>query len=245
MTSANGSLHELGVLITGAGRGLGRALVLAFLQEGATVAALIRNKAELDSLGREVAEAWPQHRMRLLLQHGSALDRSCILKAVQSLQQATVALDLLIANAGVFGPRQPFHASDPQAWEEALLNNVLGLSRTCHACIPALQASGRGQILVLGSAIGHGHSSHASAYAASKAMAWSLVKCLSLEFQPLGIAINELIPGPLHTAMNPAADSLPFCRDPGDPAILALIRYLCTAPGRPPSGQSFSLRPTA
>jgi len=239
------SLDGYGVFITGAGRGLGRALVLALLQEGATVAALIRNFADLVDLEQHVHEAWPEHHRRLHLQQGSALDRFSILQAVHRLHQAPVSLDLLIANACVYGPRESFHSSDPQVWEEALLNNILSLSRTCHACIPALQASGRGQILVIGSAIGHRLSSNASAYAASKSMAWSLVKCLSLELSDLGIAINELIPGPLHTTMNTSANSLPFCREPSDPAIMALIRYFATAPGRLPSGQSFSLRPTA
>ena len=111
------------------------------------------------------------------------------------------------------------------------------------AAIPAMQRAQDAQILVIGSAIGHQQSSHASAYAVSKAMAWSLVKCLSLELAPHQIAVNEWIPGPLHTSMNPAAANLPVSRQPDDPLLLNFFRYLCQMKSPMPSGQSFSLRP--
>ena len=145
-----------------------------------------------------------------------------------------------MANASVFGPRQCFQDASVHEWEDAVMSNVLGLSRSCRAAIPAL-AQPR-MILVIGSAIGHQQSSHSSAYALSKAMAWSLVKCLSVELAPAGIAVNECIPGPLHTSMNPAAKDLAVCRDPDDPLVLGLFRYLSGMKPPMPSGQSFSLR---
>lgn len=228
-------------LITGASRGLGRGLATSLLAQGATVLALARSEADLASLAADHPQA--QASGRLLLQSGSMLETAMLEQAVTQLQRRAGGCDVLIANAGVYGPRQPFQQATAAEWEDALLANVLGLSRSCRACIPALAASGRGQILVIGSAIGHQHASGSSAYAAAKAMGWSLVKCLSLELEPLGIAVNELIPGPVATAMNPAAANLPFCRQPGDPAFSRLIAYLCNGCGRPPSGQSFSLRP--
>ena len=235
-------LQDYGCLVTGAGRGLGRALVLDLLAQGATVVALTRQQQELDSLHFY----WRNLSNRagiLLLQSGSTVESATTTAAIQQLHETGVGLDLLVANAAVFGPRQPFHHSSDQDWEEAVLSNVLGLSRCCRAAIPALSASPRGHIVVLGSAMGHQQSSHASAYAASKAMAWSLVKCLSLELAPLGIAVNEVIPGPLATSINAAAATLPHCRQPDDPAVLGLFRYLYQLQPPLPSGQSFSLRP--
>lgn len=235
-------LQDYGCLVTGAGRGLGRALVLDLLAQGATVVALSRQQQELDNLHTH----WRDLSTRaghLLLQPGSAVEPGTTVAAIQQLHDIGAALDLLLANAAVFGPREPFHQSSDQAWEEAVLANVLGLSRCCRVAIPALSASPRGQIVVLGSAMGHQQSSHASAYAASKAMAWSMVKCLSLELAPLGIAVNEVIPGPLATSMNTAAATQPNCRQPDDPAVLGLFRYLCQLQPPLPSGQSFSLRP--
>jgi len=230
-------LQGLRVLITGASRGLGRGLTLSLLRQGATVLALARNGADLQAL----QAAAGQHG-RLLLQAGSMLDALVLEQACRQLQEQAEGLDLLIANAGVYGPHAPFQDADPAGWEEALLVNTLGLSRSCRACIPALAASGRGQILVVGSAIGHTVGQHCSAYAISKAMAWSLVKCLSADLAPLAIAVNELIPGPVNTAMNPGAASQPACREPDDPAFVQLLSFLWQLPGKAPSGQSFSLR---
>ena len=96
----------------------------------------------------------------------------------------------MIANAGVYGPRESFRNADPKAWEESLFANIFGLSRTCRASIPLLSASGRGQILVIGSAIGHGQATGSTAYALSKAMGWSVVQCPSLELDSVGLALN-------------------------------------------------------
>ena len=238
---APASLEELRVLITGASRGLGRGLTHSLLRQGATVLALARSATDLQELEAAVNRD-PSHRGRLLLQVGSMLDVLVLKQATDQLQQQAGGLDLLIANAGVYGPYAAFQDANAEDWEEALLITTLGLSRSCRACIPALAASKRGQILVVGSAIGHTHGQHCSAYATSKAMAWSLVKCLSHDLSALDIAVNELIPGPVNTAMNPGASSQPACREADDPAFLNLLTYLWQLPGKLPSGQSCSLR---
>lgn len=230
--------------MTGASRGLGRGLVVSLLQQGASVLAMARCRSDLERLKAEHSQT-PHAHGSLLVHAASVLAPEELERAVSRMEQKFGGLDMLIANAGVHGPRQEFCDSPVEEWEEALLCNVLGLSRSCRACIPALRDSGRGQILVIGSAIGHGQAASCSAYALSKAMAWSLVRCLSLELEPHRIAINELIPGPVHTAMNPGSGALPFCRWPDDSAFVGLIRYLCLDVGRAPSGQSFSLRTVA
>ncbi len=235
------SLQGHRFLVTGASRGLGRGLVRSLLSQGASVLAMARSRADLDRLEAERSQD-PLANGSLLLHTGSILDLQELEQAVRRMRQLFGGLDMLIANAAVHGPRTEFRDAPAEQWEDAVVSNIFGLSRSCRACIPALADSGRGQILVIGSAIGHGQGLSCSAYALSKAMAWSLVKCLSLELEPLGIAVNELIPGPVHTAMNPGSASLPFCRWPEDPGFVGLIRFLCSGAGRPPSGQSFSLR---
>ena len=230
-----------GCLVTGAGRGLGAALALDLLDQGATVVALSRQPTELEQLARRASERGLG--AKLLLAPGSTLDPQCTSAAIAQLQGRGCELNLLVANASVFGPRELLIESSPEDWEDAVITNVLGLSRCCRAAIPAMQQAKEAQILVIGSAIGHQQSSHASAYSVSKAMAWSLVKCLSLELAPVRIAVNEWIPGPLHTSMNPAAGNLPVCRQPDDPLLLNFFRYLCQMQWPMPSGQSFSLRP--
>ena len=240
MTALSTPLLGQGCLVTGAGRGLGSALALDLLSQGASVVALSRQRHELEALQRTACDRALAG--RLLLQEGSTMETAHTDSAIAQLHTHGCALKLLVANAAVFGPRQLLLEAPVEAWEEAVMSNLLGLSRCCRAAIPALREADNAQIIVIGSAIGHQQSSHASAYAVSKAMAWSLVKCLSLELAPLGIAINEWIPGPLHTSMNPAAKDLPFCREPYDPLVLGMFRYLCQMQSPMPSGQSFSLR---
>ena len=229
-----------GCLVTGAGRGLGAALVLDLLDQGATVVALSRQQSELDQLLTVASQRGFAH--KLLVQVSSTIDSESTSSAISNLVASGCELNLLVANASVFGPRELFIDSSPDEWEEAVSTNMLGLSRTCRAAIPFMQKAQDAQILVIGSAIGHLQSSHASAYAASKAMSWSFVKCLSLELAPSQIAVNEWIPGPLYTSMNPSADDLPVCRQPDDPLLLNFFRYLCQMQSPMPSGQSFSLR---
>ena len=240
MPESTNLLPGHGSLVTGAGRGLGAALVLDLLAQGSTVVALSHQNRELEQLrikarAEDLAE-------RLLLQQGSTLSVQDTVASIARFHSTGCHLNLLVANASVFGPRQCFQDASVHEWEDAVMSNVLGLSRSCRAAIPALAQAKNSQILVIGSAIGHQQSSHSSAYALSKAMAWSLVKCLSVELAPAGIAVNECIPGPLHTSMNPAAKDLPVCREPDDPLVLGLFRYLSGMRPPMPSGQSFSLR---
>ena len=229
-----------GCLVTGSGRGLGAALTLDLLEQGAFVVALSRQQEELEELRHVATERGLAN--KLLLEAGSTLDPMKIISGISQLHSHGCELNLLVANASVFGPREAFIECSPQVWEDAITTNIFGLSRSCRAAIPALKLAQNSQILVVGSAIGHRESSHASAYAVSKAMAWSLVKCLSLELAASQIAVNEWIPGPLYTSMNPASRDLPVCRHPDDPLVLNFFRYICQMKWPMPSGQSFSLR---
>ena len=233
-------LLNQGCLVTGAGRGLGASLALDLLSQGASVAAISRQQRELEQLRyRAFDEGLDPN---LFLEVGSTLDTQSTLNAISQLNDHGCDLNLLVANASVFGPRQTFVDCSIQEWEEAVSTNIFGLARCIKAAIPALRTASFSQIVVIGSAMGHRHSSHATAYAASKAMSWSFVKCLSEELAPFGIAVNEWIPGPLHTSMNTAAATLPECRQPDDKLLLDFFRFLCQMHQPMPSGQSFSLR---
>ena len=73
-------------------------------------------------------------------------------------------------------------------------------------------------------------------------MYWSFTRCLSAELAKFGIAVNELIPGPVNTSMNPTGLNNPACRGPEDPEFIGLISYLYSFSNNTISGQSFSLR---
>ena len=230
-----------GCLVTGAGRGLGSSLVLDLLAQGASVVAVSRQSSELEQLRLRALDK--NLTANLFLEVGSTLDITSTLNGISKLRDNGSDLNLLIANASIFGPRELFHESSIEDWEDSVSTNIFGLSRCVRAAIPSLCKATNPQIIVVGSGIGHMYSTHATAYAVSKAMSWSLVKCLSQELAPLGIAVNECIPGPLKTSMNPSAANLSVCRETDDPLILNFFRYLCQMKSPMPSGQSFSLRP--
>ena len=148
-----------GCLVTGAGRGLGAALALDLLDQGATVVALSRQPAELEQLARRASERGLG--TNLLLAPGSTMDPQCTSAAIAQLQERGCALNLLVANASVFVPREPDRIL-PEAWEDAVITNVLGLSQLA-CCNSAMQQAQQAQILVIGSAIGHQQSSHVPA----------------------------------------------------------------------------------
>ena len=233
-------LFNQGCLVTGAGRGLGASLVLDLLSQGASVAAISRQQVELQQLRYRAFDETLD--ANLFLEVGSTLNTQSTLNAISQLNDHGCDLNLLVANASVFGPRKTFFDCSITEWEDSVSTNIFGLARCIKAAIPALRKASSAQIIVIGSAMGHMHSSHATAYAVSKAMSWSLVKCLSEELAPFGIAVNEWIPGPLHTSMNTAASTLPFCRQPDDKLLLDFFRFLCQMQPPMPSGQSFSLR---
>ena len=234
-------MFNRGCLVTGAGRGLGASSPLTCWRKVLRLLLCLGNK--LSSISSDVEHLDRALDTNLFLEVGSTLDAKSTLNAICQLNNHGCDLNLLIAMhlslvLGMFSLSVRYKNG-----KIPVSTNVFGLARCIRAAIPALRKASNAQIIVIGSAIGHTHSSHATAYAVSKAMSWSLVKCLSAELAPFGIAVNEWIPGPLLTAMNPAAATQPVCRQPDDKLILDFFRYISQMQSPMPSGQSFSLRP--
>ena len=156
---------------------------LISLSQGASVAAISRKQFELEHLRNRAFDAALDK--NLFLEVGSTLDTQSTLNAISQLNDHGCDLNLLVANAAVFGPRKTFADCTIQEWEDSVSTNIFGLARCIKAAIPALRKASSAQIIVIGSAIGHMQSSHATAYAVSKGMSWSFVKCLSEELAPL------------------------------------------------------------
>lgn len=228
-------------VITGAGRGIGRGIATGFAEQGAKVVCAARTQAQLDQTIGAIQDAG-----------GEAIAVSCDVSRandVQNLYAETRAtygpVDIVIANAGGNFERRSVEDSDIDAWERTLRVNLLGVYYTCKYAIPDLKSKG-GHIIVTGSGMGHRDGGAGSAYSASKAAAWMLVRNLATELRDYGICVNELIPGLVDTdilsdAERPAdsALSLEWFKQPAD--VLPLALFLATQPHTGPTGQSFSL----
>jgi 3-oxoacyl-[acyl-carrier protein] reductase len=227
--------------VTGAGRGIGRAIALGYAAAGASVALAARTRDELHAVAEEIAAAG-----------GTALpvvtdvaDRS----AVELLVQRTVAsfgrLDLVVANAGAVRPASSVSPVDDFA--HVLDVNLTSIYVLARAAEPHLRARG-GKFIVMGSGAGRRPFPGGVGYSVSKAGAAMLTRCLAVEWREARIAVNEIVPGPVQTAMAanvldvpdlPPAVRLDWFKRPEDVVPMAL--FLAGLPDDGPSGQTFSL----
>jgi NAD(P)-dependent dehydrogenase (short-subunit alcohol dehydrogenase family) len=191
------SLRDVNVLITGAGRGIGKRLAIGFSHSKARVGLLGRSQGELDVTKLEIEDSG-----------GTALR----LRAdVRNFDQITAAVDrmtgewgsvhTLVANAAVQGPIGPFADNRPASWQEVFETNVIGVMNSCRAVLPRMVARRAGKIIVI---VGQGAASPRpcfAAYAASKAAVVRFVECVAEEVRSDNVQINCLFPGDTYTSM--------------------------------------------
>lgn len=232
-------------IVTGAGRGIGRAIALAWAAAGAAVCCASRTTAEIDG----TVHAIKTEGGRALAVGTDVTQPTSVQRMVELTEETFGGLDIVLVNAGIGGTRQPVASSDPDAWRATLEVNLFGAYLCARACIPALVRRGGGKIITLGSGLGHRSAPVLSDYACAKAGLWMLTRVLAQELVPCGISVNELVPGPTITDMlrgsNDALEHLlstnadEWVKQPED--IVPLALFLATQPATGPSGQSFSL----
>lgn len=224
-------------IVTGAGRGIGRAVALALAENGAAVACMARTRGEIEDVAARIRERGG----RAIAYHadvrdGSTVEQVCARSAVE-----WGGIDIAVLNAGVTLTRDTVDGSDVQAWKSTIDINLYGTYLCARAVIPHLRARRGGKIIVVGSGMGQQGVAQSSSYCCSKAGVRMLVKVLAEELREHGIAVNELIPGPVRTAMS--TDGVPgtveWEKEPED--VLPLLLFLASQPPRGPTGQSFSL----
>ena len=191
------SIREKSVLITGAGRGIGKRLAMGFAQAGARVGLLARSQAELDLAKLEIEQAG-SNALRL---RADVRDLEQLSAAVDRIRVVFGALDVLVAAAGVLGPIGPLLSSKPKAWNEAVETNLIGAVNSCRAVLPPMIERRSGKIILVGG-WGSGHPwPNFSAHAASKAALARFGECLADEVRDHNVQVNTLIPGEAYTHM--------------------------------------------
>ena len=235
-------LQDKIALITGASRGIGKALAIGYADAGATVICAARDETALDEAVATIRQAGGDAlAMRCDVTRADDLRRVC-----DEISRRYGRLDIVVANAGGNLSRMPLEDSDIDAWEATIRLNLLGVYYTARFAIPLLKTGG-GHIIVVGSGLGHrvGDDVH-SAYSASKAGAWMLTRALAKELSRYRICVNELIPGVVRTdllASSPRPDDSPLLAEwfkaPED--VLPLALFMASQPLTGATGQSFSL----
>jgi 3-hydroxybutyrate dehydrogenase len=187
-------------LITGAGRGIGRAIALAFAAAGARLGLTARTMAELDEVVGRIRSAGGN----AVAFPADLSDRQVPRKLVADVQQALGPVEILVNNAGVgssANPR-PLVEFDDDFWDLSLAVNLTAPYLLCKAVLPEMLARRWGRIITIASINGKIGSLHGAAYAASKHGVLGLTRTLALEVAAHGVTVNAICPGPVHTVMN-------------------------------------------
>jgi NAD(P)-dependent dehydrogenase (short-subunit alcohol dehydrogenase family) len=186
-------------LITGANRGLGLEIARAYLAAGADVALGARDEA---LLAREAGLLVTAHPGRRVLQR--ALDvrseESC-LAFVAGCIESFGHVDVLVNNAGIYGPFGSIDTIDIREWMDAIEINLLGSVMMCRAVLPHMKARGRGAIIQVSGGGATNPLANITAYAASKAAVVRFAESLALEVAGHGIDVNSIAPGALNTRL--------------------------------------------
>jgi NAD(P)-dependent dehydrogenase (short-subunit alcohol dehydrogenase family) len=234
-------------LVTGGGTGIGAAIAQAFAAAGAGVTVTGRRPAPLAEVTGQIAADGG----RALAVPADVADGQAMDAAVTAAADRFGRLDIVVANAGIVAVPGPVLDCPPAVWAGVLQTNLTGVWNTARAAVPFLTSAGGGTMIIIGSGLARVSAGGSGPYAVAKAGASALTRVLAAELRDVGIAVNELIPGPVDT---PATGDTPQARaqagqrwtqagewfkQPADVARLAL--YIATLPSHGPTGQVFSL----
>jgi 3-hydroxybutyrate dehydrogenase len=172
-------------LVTGGGRGIGRAIASALVQAGATVTVIGRNRNTLD----EAVAAGATHFAAV----ADVADQAAISAAIA---EATVRqpIDILIANAGI-AESAPFGKSDAALFRRMMDVNFMGVVHAVHAVLPSMRDRRYGRIVAVASTAGLKGYAYVSAYSAAKHAVVGLVRSLALELANTRVTVNAVCPG--------------------------------------------------
>lgn len=177
-------------IVTGAGKGIGKAIAEKFLENDARLALITRSQNDVDSLYDEFGK----NNKNLLLVCGDVSDETIVNDFVTKTQEQYGCIDVLINNAGVRF-RRKFEDTSIEEFRNVFDANVMSMFMLCKAVLPIMAKKGQGKIINMSSVAGTNGLPELSAYVTSKAAIIGLTKSLALEYAQNNIQINALAPG--------------------------------------------------
>ena len=191
------SVKGKSVLITGAGRGIGKRLAMGFAAEGACVGLLARSQAELDLAKLEIEQAGGQA-IRL---RADVREPDDLAHAVDRMRNSFGGLDVLITAAGVQGPIGPFLTAKPKAWNETVEVNLIGVANACRVVLPPMIEKRSGKIIMISGGGAASARPYFTAYASAKTAVVRFAENLAAEVSDHNVQVNAMAPGAVYSTM--------------------------------------------
>jgi len=191
-------LNNKVALITGGGRGIGRAIALAFAREGAQVAVAARTLEQVKQVAEEIEKNHGRKSLALVCDVSSRESVEQMFGEIRSNFDREV--DVLVNNAGVAESATFVNTTD-ELWHKHLSINLSGTFYCTRAALPAMLKAGWGRIINIASIAAKTGAPYIAAYAASKHGVMGLTRSLAVEVGPSGVTVNAICPGYVDTEM--------------------------------------------
>jgi NAD(P)-dependent dehydrogenase (short-subunit alcohol dehydrogenase family) len=213
------------VMVAGGTGGLGRAVTLAFLNQGATVVVSYLSPGEWEQIQMVAGDM----RSRLEGFHVDVTDESAVRALVDGILAKYKKLDAVVNTVGGYAGGVKLWDLDPQVWDKMFALNLRSGFALSRAVVPAMLKQHSGSIVNVASKAAFDHGSGAAAYVASKAAAVAMIDSLAADLAGTGVRANSILPSIIDTEANrramPAAD---FSKWPKPEQIAEVILFLCS-----------------
>ena len=186
-----GRLQNKIALITGASRGIGRGIAIAFAQEGASLILTARNEDDLESTAGEASRLG----MDVLTVAGDITNEQHVIRLFKAAMDRFGRLDILVNNAGVFGFGSPLDETPLEAWENVMAVNLRGPFLCTREGFKIMKKQRGGRVINIGSISAQRVRPQSAAYSTSKHGIWGLTQVAALEGREFGISCGCLHPG--------------------------------------------------
>ena len=190
-------LQNKTALITGASRGIGRAIALMYAEQGCNIAFTYINE---DQEATELVEQLQSLSVQVLCIKSDASDFNAAHQVIQQVADTFKTIDVLVCNAGITRDTLLMRMSEQQ-WDDVLNVNLKSVFNYCHAITPYMLRQRSGSIIAMSSIVGQSGNPGQTNYAASKAGVIALVKSLSKELASRNVRVNAIAPGFILTDM--------------------------------------------